>query len=333
MSRSTPRCRATSAVAPPIPASARRSSARRRSSPPDDHQRQPARFLQDERRPRPRRHHPRAPRPERSSPGGECVRAHRRRQHRHRDREAPGDGPGDVHRASHAGRGGAGRRLGPDARRRRARGREALQQPLLGQGARHRRLELAAELLRAAAQGGCRGALHAGRRGPRALEGAAERDPRDARRGRAKDDWTAKKGRDALTAEWDETGALRLGSAEIMAEYKRLAVTPGTVVHKSGDVDAALKGAAKTVEAAYEFPYLAHASMEPMNCVVALSPDGCEMWNGEQFQTIDQMVVAQQLGLGIEQVKLNQLYAGGSFGRRANPKSDFGLQAAAIRSS
>jgi len=146
----------------------------------------------------------------------------------------------------------------------------------------------------------------------------------------AKDYWTAKKGRDALTAEWDEAGALRLSSADIMADYKRLAVTPGAVAHKSGDVEAAMKGAAKTVEAAYEFPFLAHASMEPMNCVVALSADGCEIWNGEQFQTVDQMSVAQLLGMKPEQVKLNMLYAGGSFGRRANPHSDYLLEAAAI---
>ncbi|HZE60696.1 MAG TPA: xanthine dehydrogenase family protein molybdopterin-binding subunit [Burkholderiales bacterium] len=146
----------------------------------------------------------------------------------------------------------------------------------------------------------------------------------------ARDYWTAKKGRDALIAEWDETGALRLGSGEIMAEYKRLAITPGSVAHKTGDIEAALKGAAKTLEAAYEFPYLAHASMEPMNCVVALTAAGCEIWNGEQFQTVDQMQVAQVVDLKPEQVKLNMLYAGGSFGRRANPQSDYLLEAAAI---
>jgi isoquinoline 1-oxidoreductase beta subunit len=70
--------------------------------------------------------------------------------------------------------------------------------------------------------------------------------------------------------------------------------------------------------------------MEPMNCVVKLDGNGCELWNGEQFQTVDQMAVAQLLGMKPEQVKLNQLYAGGSFGRRANPKSDFLLEAAAI---
>src|SRR6267143_383590 len=146
----------------------------------------------------------------------------------------------------------------------------------------------------------------------------------------AKDYWTAKKGRDALVAEWDEASAFRLGSAEIMAEYKRLAATPGAVAHKQGDAESALKGAVKTLEAAYEFPYLAHASMEPMNCVVALSAGGCEIWNGEQFQTVDQAAVAQSLDLKPEQVKLNMLYAGGSFGRRANPHSDFILEAVAI---
>ena len=144
------------------------------------------------------------------------------------------------------------------------------------------------------------------------------------------DYWSAKKGRDAVTAEWDESGAFRLGSAEIMAEYKRLAVTPGTSARKDGDVESALRGAARTIEAAYEFPYLAHAAMEPMNCVVSLSAAGCEIWNGEQFQTVDQAQVAQLLGLRPEQVTLNMLFAGGSFGRRANPHSDYLLEAAAI---
>ena len=146
----------------------------------------------------------------------------------------------------------------------------------------------------------------------------------------ARDYWSAKKGRDALTADWDESAAFRLGTAEIMAEYKRLATTPGSSARKDGDVDAALKGAAKVVEAAYEFPYLAHASMEPMNCVVRLHDSGCEIWNGEQFQTVDQAAVARLLGLEPAQVRIHQLYAGGSFGRRANPQSDYLLEAAAI---
>jgi isoquinoline 1-oxidoreductase beta subunit len=146
----------------------------------------------------------------------------------------------------------------------------------------------------------------------------------------AKDYWIAKSGRDALTAEWDETAAFKLSSSDILAEYKKLAAAPGLSARKDGDADAALKNAARTLEASYEFPYLAHAALEPMNCVVQLGAEGCEIWNGEQFQTMDQAVVAQLLGMKPEQVKLNQLYAGGSFGRRANPKSDFVLEAAAI---
>jgi isoquinoline 1-oxidoreductase beta subunit len=146
----------------------------------------------------------------------------------------------------------------------------------------------------------------------------------------AKDYWTAKKGRDALTAEWDEAAAFKLSSSQILDEYKKLAATPGTPARTEGDADKALASAAKTLEAAYEFPYLAHAAMEPMNCVVRLQAEGCEVWNGEQFQTVDQMAVARLLGLKPEQVKLNQLYAGGSFGRRANPASDYLLEAAAI---
>ncbi len=146
----------------------------------------------------------------------------------------------------------------------------------------------------------------------------------------ARDYWTAKRGRDVIAAEWDESQAFRLGSSEILAEYQRLAGTPGTPARNEGDVAAALARAATKLEATYEFPFLAHAAMEPMNCVVALEPDGCEIWNGEQFQTVDQAAVARLLGLPAGKVRLNMLYAGGSFGRRANPHSDFILEAAAI---
>jgi isoquinoline 1-oxidoreductase beta subunit len=146
----------------------------------------------------------------------------------------------------------------------------------------------------------------------------------------ANDFWSAKKGRDALAVEWDEAGAFKLGSEEIMAEYRRLIATPGATAKKEGDVAAALGSAAKTFEAVYEFPYLAHACMEPMNCVVKLSADACEIWNGEQFQSIDQPAVAQLLGMKPEQVKLNMLFAGGSFGRRANPQSDYVLEAVQV---
>jgi isoquinoline 1-oxidoreductase subunit beta len=146
----------------------------------------------------------------------------------------------------------------------------------------------------------------------------------------AKDFWSAKRGRDALTVDWDDSSAFKLGSPEIMAQYKKLAETPGTVARKDGDPENAFNAAPKKLVAAFEFPYLAHAAMEPMNCVIKLGRDECEVWNGEQFQTPDQIAIAGVLGLKPEQVKINQLFAGGSFGRRANPYSDFLVETAAI---
>ena len=142
--------------------------------------------------------------------------------------------------------------------------------------------------------------------------------------------WDAKRGRDALKIEWDETTGFKYSSSDILADYKRLATTPGKVVRNDGDAAGALAGAARKLDAAYEFPYLAHAAMEPMNCVIRFDTSRAEVWNGEQFQTVDQAAVAKTLGLEPGQVTLHQLYAGGSFGRRANPHSDYVLEAAAI---
>lgn len=146
----------------------------------------------------------------------------------------------------------------------------------------------------------------------------------------ASDTWSAKKGRDALSVSWDESGAFKLGSDEILAKYKEMAKQPGLIAKQAGDTGKAFAGAAKVVSAAFDFPYLAHAAMEPMNCVVRLNADGCEVWNGEQFQTVDQGRIAALFGLQPEQVKLNMLYAGGSFGRRASTHSDYVMEAAHI---
>jgi isoquinoline 1-oxidoreductase beta subunit len=146
----------------------------------------------------------------------------------------------------------------------------------------------------------------------------------------AQDFWSAKQARDALTVEWDETDAFKLSSADILAQYRELAEKPGASARKDGDVEKALDGAAKTLHAEFEFPYLAHAAMEPMNCVMRLDGGNCEVWNGEQFQTVDQATVAGALGLKPEQVSLNMLFAGGSFGRRANPHSDYLVETASI---
>lgn len=146
----------------------------------------------------------------------------------------------------------------------------------------------------------------------------------------AKNTWAARQGRDALVIEWDESNAFTLGSEEILAQYRDSAGQPGRPAASTGDADAALARAARTIEADYEFPYLAHAAMEPMNCLVKLSSDRCEIWNGEQFQTVDQAIISNYLGFKPEQVSLTQLYAGGSFGRRASSLSDYLLEAVAI---
>lgn len=145
-----------------------------------------------------------------------------------------------------------------------------------------------------------------------------------------KDFWSARKGRDALSIEWDESQAFRLGTVEILAQYAQLARQPGAVARKEGDADAAFAAAGRKLEAFFRFPYLSHAAMEPLNCVVRLGPDGCEVWNGEQMQTGDQFALAAVLGLKPEQVRINMLYAGGSFGRRANPHSDYLVETAHI---
>lgn len=146
----------------------------------------------------------------------------------------------------------------------------------------------------------------------------------------AQDYWSAKKARDRLEITWDESEAFKLGSADVMARFKAAADQPGVVARSEGDSDKAIKGAARTLEASFEFPFLAHATMEPMNCVALVSKDGCEIWNGAQLHTGDQYAVAGELGIKPEQVKVNTLFAGGSFGRRANPHSDYILQAVRI---
>jgi len=142
--------------------------------------------------------------------------------------------------------------------------------------------------------------------------------------------WAARKGREALKIDWDESGAERRGSEELFAAYRVLARQPGASARRDGDPEAAIAGAARAFEAVYEFPYLAHAPMEPLDCVVRLTGDGCEAWAGSQLQTVDQAVVAAVVGLPPEKVQVHTLLAGGSFGRRATPNGDVAGEAASV---
>jgi len=146
----------------------------------------------------------------------------------------------------------------------------------------------------------------------------------------AKTFWAAKQGRDALKVEWDDGKAEKRSTAAIMAEYRTLAEQPGKPARKEGDASAALNGAAKVITATYEFPYLAHAPMEPLDAVVKLDANSCEIWCGDQFQTVDQANAAATAGLKPEQVKIHTLLAGGSFGRRANMGSDYIVEAVSV---
>ncbi|GAO36059.1 aldehyde oxidase [Sulfuricella sp. T08] len=146
----------------------------------------------------------------------------------------------------------------------------------------------------------------------------------------ATDFWSAKKGRDALQVEWDESGAERVSSAAQREHYLGLLKQPGMVARNEGDAAKALVPATKNLEATFEFPYLAHTPMEPLNCIVQLKDGGCEIWAGSQSQTGDQATAAKILGLQPEQVQIHTMLAGGSFGRRANPTSDYIAEAVSV---
>jgi isoquinoline 1-oxidoreductase beta subunit len=135
--------------------------------------------------------------------------------------------------------------------------------------------------------------------------------------------WAAKLGRDALTVDWDLGPNAALDSATLLEEFRRLARTRGATAAQAGDASGALRKAARTIEVEYSVPYLAHATMEPMNCTVRISAGRCEIWTGTQFQTLDQQVAARITGLKPEQVEIHTTFLGGGFGRRATPTSDF----------
>jgi isoquinoline 1-oxidoreductase beta subunit len=139
--------------------------------------------------------------------------------------------------------------------------------------------------------------------------------------------WPAKLGREKLVIDWDLGPNAELSTEKMLRDFKEMALKPGAVAKKTGDPEAALKTAAKTVVAEYDVPYLAHAMMEPLNCVVDLRADSGEIWTGTQFETVDRASAAQVAGLPPEKVQIHTTLLGGGFGRRANPNSDFVVEA------
>ena len=139
--------------------------------------------------------------------------------------------------------------------------------------------------------------------------------------------WSASQGRDVLKIEWDEGPLAGLDSKQQTEEYAAMAAKPGLVAATQGDFAGAIASSVAKLEAVYEFPYLAHAPMEPLNCLADVREDGCDIWTGSQMQTPDRNKAAALTGLPPEKVKLHNTLLGGGFGRRAVPDSHFVAEA------
>ncbi|HEY0801265.1 MAG TPA: molybdopterin cofactor-binding domain-containing protein, partial [Steroidobacteraceae bacterium] len=129
----------------------------------------------------------------------------------------------------------------------------------------------------------------------------------------------AKKGLRMAAIQWEEGPHAAVGSADIVSQLEEASKRPGAVARNQGDVERALAGSARRIDAIYQLPFLAHAPMEPMNCTVHIRKDGCELWVGTQAPTLTQAVVAEITGLPKDTVIIHNHLLGGGFGRRLEP--------------
>ena len=128
--------------------------------------------------------------------------------------------------------------------------------------------------------------------------------------------WAAKQGLVALVIRWDDGPNAKVSTADIVQGLARASQTAGVTARRDGDLTSALVGAAKKVEAVYESPFLAHVTMEPMNCTVHVRKDGCEVWTGSQVLSRAQAAAAEVTGFPLEKVVVHNHLLGGGFGRR-----------------
>jgi isoquinoline 1-oxidoreductase subunit beta len=126
----------------------------------------------------------------------------------------------------------------------------------------------------------------------------------------------AKKGLAALVIEWDDGPHAKLNTEEIVGELEKATLKPGAVAQNVGNVDEAMASAVTKVQATYQVPFLAHATMEPMNCTVHVRKDGCEVWVGSQALARAQAAAAKTAGLPLDKVVVHNHLIGGGFGRR-----------------
>ncbi len=143
----------------------------------------------------------------------------------------------------------------------------------------------------------------------------------------ANNSWAAQRGRDALKVDWNLGSMAKFDLAQVRADYRAKVRKPGLIARNDGDAEKALRNAKRSIDVEYELPFLAHATMEPLNCVVHARADGADMWVGTQNHSQDVEKTAEILGLKPEQVTLHVQYLGGGFGRRANTVSDFTVEA------
>jgi isoquinoline 1-oxidoreductase beta subunit len=128
--------------------------------------------------------------------------------------------------------------------------------------------------------------------------------------------WAAKQGLAALAPTWDDGPNKAMASGAIVAGMMEASKKTGAVAQNKGDAVKSLGQAGRKLDAVYELPYLAHATMEPMNCTVDLRADGCDLWVGTQVPSLAQGATARITGLPLEKVKVHNFYLGGGFGRR-----------------
>jgi isoquinoline 1-oxidoreductase beta subunit len=142
--------------------------------------------------------------------------------------------------------------------------------------------------------------------------------------------WHAMKAREAVTVVWDDSKAEKRSSKDLMANYRETARKPGgAVAANTGNVEQAMAGAARTIEATFEFPYLAHAALEPLNAVAKIENGRVDVWGGHQMPDIYQAIAAQVAGVTPDRVTMHVMKTGGGFGRRAVADGDIILEAVA----
>jgi len=128
--------------------------------------------------------------------------------------------------------------------------------------------------------------------------------------------WAAKQGLAVAAPQWDAGPNAELSTVDIAEQLARVSENPGVIARHEGDAAATIISAARKIEAVYEQPFLAHAAMEPMNCTVQMTKEGCEIWVGTQVPGRTQAAIMKLTGLAREKVRLHNHLLGGGFGRR-----------------